>query len=123
MREFSFEKLKFWNDLRVFIKTIYELTKEFPDVERFGLVSQLRRACVSVSSNLAEGSSRTSSKDQAHFTQLSYSSLMEFLSQIIVSKDLNYLTQDEYQQLRIQIENLSRPLNALRNSQLKKLNS
>lgn len=122
MREFSFEKLKFWNDLRVFIKTIYELTKEFPDVERFGLVSQLRRACVSVSSNLAEGSSRTSSKDQAHFTQLSYSSLMEFLSQIIVSKDLNYLTQDKCQQLRIQIENLSRPLNALRNSQLKKLN-
>ena len=91
MKEFSFEKLRFWKDLRQLVKEKYTLTKSFPEDEKFGLVSQMRRAVVSVSSNIAEGSSRTSYKDQAHFSQIAYGSLMKLLSQTILSLDLEYI--------------------------------
>lgn len=115
---FAFEKLKVWEEIRILIKSIYLLTKIYPDDERFGLVTQMRRAIISVSSNLAEGTSRTSLKDQAHFYQLSYSSLMEVLSQLIVSKDLEYISEVEYKESRGQIESVSYLLNQLRKSTL-----
>lgn len=74
----------------------------------------MRRAIISVSSNLAEGTSRTSSKDQAHFYQLSYSSLMEVLSQLIVSKDFQYIGDVEYNDARSKIESVSYLLNQIR---------
>lgn len=117
---FAFEKLKVWEEIRILIKSIYLLTKIYPDDERFGLVTQMRRAIISVSSNLAEGTSRTSSKDQAHFYQLSYSSLMEVLSQLIVSKDLEYIDDVEYKESRSQIESISYLLNQLRKSTISK---
>ncbi len=119
---FSFEKLKFWDELRLFVKLIYKITKKFPEDEKFGLVSQMRRAAISVSSNIAEGTSRSSLKDQSWFSQISYSSLMEVLSQTIVSKDLNYINDKEYDNIRSITENLSRQINALRNSQLSRIN-
>ena len=118
MKQYSFEKLKFWNDIRFLVKLIYSLTKTFPEDERYGLISQMRRSAISISSNIAEGTSRTSLKDQAHFSQISYSSLMELLSQIILSVDLGFLKEEDYSQLRLQIESLSRQINALRKSQL-----
>ncbi len=121
-RLFSFEKLNFWQELIRFIKLIYQTTKTFPDQEKFGLISQLRRAAISVSSNIAEGTSRSSYKDQAHFSQIAYSSLMEVLSQIIVSLDLGFINIEKYKEIRSLIENLSRQINALRNSQLSRYN-
>lgn len=117
---FAFEKLKVWEEIRILIKMIYSLTKSFPREEQFGIVNQIRRAVISVSSNLAEGSSRTSSKDQAHFYQLSYSSLMEVLSQLIVSRDLGYIIEAEYTDARKQIESVSYLINQLRKSTLSK---
>jgi four helix bundle protein len=117
---FGFEKLKVWEEIRSLIKSIYLLTKKYPDDEKFGLVGQMRRAIISVSSNLAEGTSRTSSKDQAHFYQLSYSSLMEVLSQLIVSKDLNYIDDVGYNGVRSKIESVSFLLNQLRKSTFSK---
>jgi len=113
---FAFEKLKVWEEIRSLIKSIYLLTKKYPDDEKFGLVVQMRRAIISVSSNLAEGTSRTSSKDQAHFHQLSYLSLMEVLSQLIVSNDLEYLNEVEFNETRAKIECVSYLLNQLRSS-------
>ncbi len=121
-KEFAFERLKVWSDIRQLVKDIYVITSKFPTEERFGLTNQARKSVISISSNLAEGSARKSSKDQAHFYQISYSSLMELLSQIIASLDLNYLDQSEYEKLRISIESISAQLNALYNSALKRAN-
>jgi four helix bundle protein len=116
----AFEKLKVWEEIRILIRMIYSLTKVYPKEEQFGIVNQIRRAVISVSSNLVEGSSRTSSKDQAHFYQLSYSSLMEVLSQVIVSKDLSYISESEYIETRTKIQSVSYLLNQLRKSTFSK---
>ena len=115
---FSFEKLNVWLDSKELVAEIYKVTQNFPDEEKFGLTNQLRRASISIASNLAEGTSRNTSKDKAHFTTLSFSSLMEVLNQLIISKELNYISESDYQNLRVQIEKISNKLNALRKSQL-----
>ena len=99
---------------------IFEITKSFPKEERYSLVDQIRRAAVSVTANIAEGSSRTSKKDQAHFTQLAYSSLMEVLSHFYIALDISYITKDTFAKIKNQSYDLSNLLNALRNSQLNK---
>ena len=118
--KFSFEKLEVWQLSKDFIMDIYESTKEFPSNEKFGLVSQINRASISVSSNLAEGTSRTSYKDQAHFSQLAYSSLMEVICQLIIAKDLNMIDEVNYQNLRTKAEEISNKINSLRRYQLDK---
>ncbi|PIA77717.1 four helix bundle protein [Gaetbulibacter sp. 4G1] len=115
---FSFEKLNVWIDSKKLIKLIYQVTKGFPNEEKFGLTNQLRRASVSIASNLAEGTSRNTNKDKAHFTTLAFSSLMEVLNQIIIAKELSFISEDDYQNIRIEIEKISNKLNALRKSQL-----
>ncbi|MCB9360376.1 MAG: four helix bundle protein [Flavobacteriales bacterium] len=116
---YSFEKLQVWQQARLLTKEVYITTKTFPEEERFGLISQLRRASVSICSNLAEGSSRNSFKDKARFTEIAYGSLMEVLNQLIIASDLGFLLNQEYEKLRIQIEEISNMLNGLRKSQLK----
>ena len=116
--KFSFEKLDVWQDSRALTKLMYEVTKSFPDSEKFGLINQMRRASVSVSSNIAVGSSRTSKKDQAHFYQIAYSSLMELLNQVIISRDLEFLNENHETQIRNSIGKVSNKLNALRKSRI-----
>ena len=87
--KFSFEKLNVWIDSKELIKMIYKLTYKFPDEEKFSLTCQLRRASVSVASNLAEGTSRK--------TNIAFSSLMEVLSQVIIAKELNFVEENDYQ--------------------------
>ena len=103
------------------VRWIYDITDHFPKDERYGLVSQLRRASVSVVSNLAEGSARKSPKDQANFYQIAYSSLMEILNQMIISNDLTFLKTEILKEGRGLIENLASKVATLRNSQLKKI--
>ena len=121
MRDFvySFEKLRVWNDARALHKDIHEATSQFPRSELFGFTSQMNRAAVSVATNLAEGSSRTSRKDQAHFTQISYGSLTELASLAILAKDIDLLSNAREQLFRNQIDSIARQLIALRNSQLR----
>ena len=120
MYEYSFEKLEVWKLSRQLVKNIYELTTTFPVEEKFGLISQLRRSSVSISSNLAEGSSRKSLKEQAHFTQIAYGSLMEILNQLILSVDLGFMTNKMLDGIRPNIEEIGNKLNSFRNYQLKK---
>ena len=101
------------------MKRIYEISKRFPESERFGMVSQLNRAAVSVPTNLAEGSGRISKKDQAHFTHLAYSSLMECMNLLILADDLQLLEEGALQHQRTEIASLSAQLNALRQSQVR----
>ena len=118
--KFAFEKLNFWQKVRKLSFEVYRDTKLFPKEEKFGLTNQMRRASVSICSNIAEGSSRTSSKDQAHFYQLSYSSLMELMNQIIIANDLEYLTNEQEKNYRLKVEKTANMLNALRKSRLSK---
>ena len=102
------------------IKEVYTLSKAFPDDEKFGMVSQIRRACVSVNCNVAEGSSRHSGKDQARFTEIAYGSLLEVLNLLLIASDLSYVKEEEVDRLRPMVEELSNKLNALRNAQLRR---
>ncbi|GGZ93093.1 four helix bundle protein [Algibacter mikhailovii] len=117
---FSFEKLNVWIDSKEFVKEIYLITQKFPSEEKFGLTNQLRRASISVASNLAEGTSRNTNKDKVHFSTMAFSSLKEVLNQIIIAKELHFVNDNEYLNLRTEIEKISNKLNALRKSQLNK---
>ncbi|MBQ3834647.1 MAG: four helix bundle protein [Elusimicrobia bacterium] len=117
---YTFETLDVWKKSIKFAKKIYEITDKFPNNEKFGLVSQLRRAAVSVSSNLAEGSAKISLKEQAKFTEISIGSLFEILNQIIISYELNFINKDLYLKIRDELNNLNRQINALKLSQLKR---
>ena len=116
MYTFSFERLEVWNKSRLFTKKIYELTQGFDASEKFGLVGQLRRAVISLCSNIAEGSSRKSKKEQAHFYNIAFSSLMETLNQLIISSDLEYLDNQLLIELRKDVHVISLMLNNLCNS-------
>jgi four helix bundle protein len=113
MYTFSFERLEVWNKSRLLTKKIYTHTNDYPDYEKFGLVSQLRRAVISICSNIAEGSSRRSKKDQSHFYNIAFSSLMETLNQLIISNDLDYLNATILSELRNDIHTISLMLNRL----------
>ena len=119
MYKYSFEKLVVWQNARELTKELYKITSAFPSDERFGLVSQIRRAAISVSSNIAEGSSRKTEKDQAHFYTIAYSSLVELLNQLILSFDLEFLEHEKYEDLRERVEVISNKLNKLRNASQK----
>lgn len=122
IKEYSFEKLTVWNEIRDLIRLIYYLTSIFPIEEKFGISNQMRRSAISIGSNLAEGSSKKSSKDQSRFYNISYSSLMELLSQTIVCKDLNYIDEEKYFAIRNSIQSISYKLNSLRNKATEKAN-
>lgn len=113
MYSFSFERLDVWKKSRSLTKKLYQATNLFPDFEKFGIVGQIRRASISICSNIAEGSSRRSVKDLSHFYNMSYSSLMEVLNQLIISNDLGYLDNDVLNDLRNEIHDISQMLNSL----------
>lgn len=115
---FTFEKLDVWQLAKQLVLNIYKNTANFPDNEKFGLTNQINRSAVSVASNLAEGSARLSSKDQAHFSQLAYSSLMELICQLDISYELNYINEDDYLKFREHISILAGKITGLRKSQL-----
>ena len=113
IRLYSFEKLGVWQEARSFSVSIYKITAKFPQEEKFGLVSQLRRGTISIASNIAEGSARTSHKDQANFYQIAYSSALEVLNQLIISCDLGFISNEDLVILRDKIESISFKLNSL----------
>ena len=113
MYQFYFEKLEVWQNARELAKDIYELTSCFPEAERFGLVSQLRRAANSVGANIAEGMHRNTVKVKARFINQSFGSIMEVLHFIILSQDLKFVTEENYFEIRPKIEKIANQLNAL----------
>ena len=116
MKEYSFEKLEVYAEARAFVKKIYCLSAQFPEHERYALTDQIRRAVVSITSNIAEGTSRTSNRDKAHFVEMAYGSLMEIVSQLQIAMDLSYVTQEQFEALQPTIEHISYKLYALRRS-------
>ena len=115
MHIYSFEKLDVWKESIKIAVDIYNFTKEFPDDEKFGLVSQMRRSSISISSNIAEGTSRLTNKDKAHFMTIAYSSALELLNQTIITKELKFISEESYKSIRFEIEAITNKINALRN--------
>ncbi len=113
---FRFEKLAVWQEARVNSRSIYRLTCKFPRDEMFALTSQIRRASVSVVSNIAEGSGRNSDKDFAHFLEQSYGSLMEVASLLYLALDAGYVIGTELEPLLGELEKLARRIAALNRS-------
>ena len=94
-RAFRFERIEAWQQARQLNREVYCLTRKFPKEVMFGLTSQIRRAAVSVVSNIAECSGRNSDADFAHFLEISYGSLMEVASQLFLALDQGYITQED----------------------------
>ncbi len=116
---FRFEKLDVWQKAIEFTDSVYDASREFPSDERFGLTSQMRRAAVSISSNIAEGSGRFSDKDFAHFVEIAYGSLMEVTSQAQVTVNQSFLRPQTRDELYQRAEELARMLSGLRSSLLR----
>ena len=119
-KPFPFEKLDVWQDARKLIVNIYRQTGEFPKHELYGMTSQLNRASVSIANNLAEGSVRASLRDQAHFSNQAYSSLMETASDVMIACDLGFMRPVSAEALRGQAYDLAVRIHNLRESQLRR---
>lgn len=117
MKLYSFEKLEAWQKARQLSVWTFEATEKFPGSEKFGIISQMRRAAISIASNIAEGTSRTTAKDQAHFSTVAYSSTIELLNDFIISNDLKFLSDEMYLQGREMIEQQTSLIAGLRKSQ------
>jgi len=121
--QYNFEKLEVWQDARLFVKDIYSLTNSFPDKEKYGICTQMQRAAVSIVSNIAEGVSRNSTKEQIRFIEIAYGSLMEVYCQLYIAIDLNYLMSEQFETLKQNVDKISNKRNALNRSLQKRLNN
>ena len=115
---FNFEKLETWHKAINFADLVYELTRNFPVDERFGLTNQMRRAAVSVSSNIAEGTSRNSKNDYARFLEIAAGSLFEVVSQSFIGRRQGFLAEADFQRLYAAAEEQGKMLSGLRRSVL-----
>jgi len=113
---FRFEKLDVWRRAIEFADEVYEATSTFPSEEKFGLKSQMRRAAVSISSNIAEGSGRVSDADFRRFIEFAYGSLMESVSHSEIAQRLGFLSKEQHEKVRTAAEELARMLSGLRST-------
>ena len=116
MEVFGYRKLIAYQKAKEVVKRTYKLLKKFPEEERFAMCNQLRRASVSVTSNIAEGVNRFSLKDKARFIEIAYGSLMEVSSQLEIAEELGYITTSDRQNMDQLIEDDARLLSGLLNS-------
>lgn len=114
---FRFEKLVVWQKAIEFAGVVYDASRFFPIDERFGLSLQMRKAAVSVSSNVAEGSSRSSGQDQKRFTEIAYGSLMETVSQSFVAEHQSYLAEKAFSDIYGRADEIARMLSGLKAKQ------
>ena len=113
---YSFERLEVWQLVRKYVSDIYICTNKFPNKEKFGLCSQMERSAVSIMSNIAEGTSRTSNKEKVRFIEIAFGSLMENYNQLYVSLDQKYISDSQFKTLKEKVDSIARMLNALKNS-------
>ncbi|MBO6023341.1 MAG: four helix bundle protein [Bacteroidales bacterium] len=116
MEVFGYRKLIAYQKAKEVIKRTYKLLKKFPSEERRAMCDQLRRASVSITSNIAEGVNRFSVKDKSHFIEMAYGSLMEVSSQFEIAEELGYITSEERLSMDQLIEEDARLLSGLLNS-------
>lgn len=120
---FSFEGLKVWQEARLLTKLVYQFTLRLPDYEKYALGNQIRRALISVTSNIAEGSARFSYKEKIHFLEIAYGSLAEVYNQLVVGSDLDYFSFEEIESLKPAFEFVAKLIRGLKYKFAENLNS
>ena len=113
-KKYEYKNLDVYKESKNLVKMVYGLIEKFPKVETYALCDQLRRSVISVPSNIAEGSGRTSAKDQAHFFEMAFGSLMEVNCQMDIACDLGYINQNELKQIEEQVSRIAAMLSGLR---------
>lgn len=111
--QYYFEKLNVWMESKNFAIEVYKITDKFPNDERYGLISQLRRASLSIPANIAEGMSRSTPKDKLKFLNQAYSSAIEVLNFLIISFELNFISESQYKKSREALEKTTNQISAL----------
>ena len=109
----SFTDLVAWQEAHALVLEIYKATKEFPKEEQFGLTNQLRRAVVSITSNIAEGFSRNTRKEKAQFYRTALGSLIEVQNQFLIARDVGYISSEVFRQIADKTVRVSKLLNGL----------
>ena len=110
----NFRKLEIWKDGIQIVKDVYVLLKGFPNTEKFGLTTQLSRSVVSIPSNIAEGCSRNSQKDFSRFLQIALGSSFELETQLTISRELEYITKAQFNNILDKLHSLQRQMNSLK---------
>lgn len=110
---YSFEKLTAWQMSRQFAEALYSKNKNFPKEALFGITSQIRRAAISISCNLAEGSARFGDREKKRYYEIAYGRPVEVVKLLIICCDLEYLLHEQYTDLRQEVENLTFQINRL----------
>lgn len=116
MEEFTYRKLRVYQQSKKLVLVIYDLLKYFPKEENYALCDQLRRAVISISSNIAEGISRTSRKEQIHFLEISFGSLNEVMCQIEIANELGIISQENLLLVEDYYKLIAQMLSGLRRS-------
>ena len=112
----DFRKVKAWERAHALTLQVYRATSSFPGDERFGLVSQMRRACASIPTNVAEGCGRSTNNELARFIDIATGSASEVEYQLLLAKDLGYLSEDQYKNLSTEVSEIRRMLLAFNKS-------
>ena len=120
MTIFHFENLIAFQKARGLVNHVYDLQEHFPTTEKWALGDQIRRAAVSITSNIAEGMGRASLKEQVHFIEISMGSLMEVYSQLLIAVDRKYITQNDFGSISLEISEVSKLISGLRLSLIRK---
>ena len=110
---YSFEKLNAWQEVKKLVVDVYQLLDSFPKSENYALCDQIRRSVVSVPSNIAEGSGRKSLKEQIHFLEIAYGSLMEVYNQLLIAIELAYITKESVDAIKPTIDAVAKMINGL----------
>lgn len=121
--KFSFETLEVYDKARNLVKEVYLLQNSFPKEERYALGDQVRRATVSITANLAEGSGRKSLREKIHFIEISFGSMMEVFCELQTACDLGYIKEEQLDDLRPLFTDIAKMLSGLRTSLENKLNN
>jgi four helix bundle protein len=109
----SFTDLDAWKEGHKLVLDIYKITKEFPKEEIFSLISQMRRCVISITSNIAEGFSRQSYKEKLQFYSIAQGSVTELQSQLLIAKDIGYITENKFQEIAKQTVKVHKITNGL----------
>jgi len=116
----NFKELIVWQKARILVKDVYQLTRKFPVDEKFGLTQQIRRAAVSIPSNIAEGSGRGTNNDFLHFVDIANGSALEVETQLYLALDLNYISSSEFEEITTQLLDVERLIYNFKKSLSKK---
>ena len=122
MNDFYYRKFDVYNLAKQFVIQVYQLLKGFPDYEKYALCDQIRRAVISIPSNIAEGAGRMAIKERLHFYDIAYGSLTEVLCQLEISKDLSYISETDFSSVEQTASRISLTIIGLKRSLIEKLN-